>query len=658
MEPAELRKLSYKYMGRVHYWAADCVTHGAHAPWGEHEIDYLVLARVPKGMVLTMVPNPEEVMATAWVSSTELKERMRTGRWSPWFRVICSELLFAWWVDLDRAWRHKPERAIRRFDAPPEHCKAGGCHDGDAATELASLYRLERALPWDSAGRKALTLAHEREARRRDLTSQSRSTLAAAANKQGGYGKVPTHAISKRSQLCRPSEVLAGLWLKLGPGVMSSNMPGDLSAEMRFCDEKLGQVSRSFAAVIRQLPTDMVLDIMVFYLVLRALDTIEDDMDTFKGNEKLKIEHLVRFGNDYLGDEQWSLSGVGEGDELALLEGFGNVSKVFNQLPPSSRNVIRDITIRMGQGMADNVNVDLGQGTADLAAYALYCHSVAGLVGEGLTRAFIVRGFEDASIAAQGELVWPFCKCPVETCNYNFGIANSMGLFLQKTNIIRDYLEDYADGRAFWPAQEWRRFARTDDLGEFARPTAHGAGLGRYPSAYSKLEDPQGARIVGKGVGTQALACLNFLVADALELVPDCLDYLRRLKTVEIFRFSAIPQVMAIATLEACFDNPQVFTGVVKIRKGLAAQMILECNEVAGVEAWFYQFAKSIARRCPPEDPSRDKVLKATARICELTRKGYNGKRNGVLLKSFAAVSAVGAAAAYYYGTDELFNTK
>ena len=29
-------------------------------------------------------------------------------------------------------------------------------------------------------------------------------------------------------------------------------------------------------------------------------------------------------------------------------------------------------------------------------------------------------------------------------------LANSMGLFLQKTNIIRDYLEDYVDGRAFW----------------------------------------------------------------------------------------------------------------------------------------------------------------------------------------------------------------
>lgn len=32
-------------------------------------------------------------------------------------------------------------------------------------------------------------------------------------------------------------------------------------------------------------------------------------------------------------------------------------------------------------------------------------------------------------------------------------LANSMGLFLQKTNIIRDYLEDTQQGRAFWPKE-------------------------------------------------------------------------------------------------------------------------------------------------------------------------------------------------------------
>jgi farnesyl-diphosphate farnesyltransferase len=101
--------------------------------------------------------------------------------------------------------------------------------------------------------------------------------------------------------------------------------------------------------------------------------------------------------------------------------------------------------------------------------------------------------------------------------------------------------QDYVDGRAFWPRDVWTRFARTSDLGEFARPTAHGAGLCK--GAYDKARDPVGYTIVGKGARTSALACLNFLIADALELIPDCLTYLRLLQTKEIFRFSAIPQV-------------------------------------------------------------------------------------------------------------------
>ena len=86
----------FKYMGRVHYWAADTVTHGPNAPWGEHEIDYLLLYQMPKGSTLALDPNPDEVMATQWVTPEELKQQMADPAllWSPWFRVIARELLF------------------------------------------------------------------------------------------------------------------------------------------------------------------------------------------------------------------------------------------------------------------------------------------------------------------------------------------------------------------------------------------------------------------------------------------------------------------------------------------------------------------------------------------------------------------------------------
>lgn len=77
--------------------------------------------------------------------------------------------------------------------------------------------------------------------------------------------------------------------------------------------------------------------------------------------------------------------------------------------------------------------------------------------------------------------------------------SNSMGLFLQKTNIIRDYLEDYVDKRAWWPQDVWQIYAKSGDLGEFAQPDGR----------------------------PQAMACLNHMVTDALELIPECIKYVR-----------------------------------------------------------------------------------------------------------------------------------
>jgi farnesyl-diphosphate farnesyltransferase len=645
-----LKAENFKYMGRVHYWAADSVTHGPNTPWGEHEIDYLLLYQMPPGTTLELAPNAEEVMAVDWVTAAELTRRMEdpTLLWSPWFRVIARELLFGWWGDLDKSLKLMPYSPIRRFDAPSEHRKGGGVHDGAAATELADLAAAESKLEWTSAERRTLTLKSEREARRRDLTSATRSKAAAAANKQGAYGKVPTHSHSKKEQLSYPLEIACGLYLKFVPGALPLNLkvkPDD--TDLLFCDVKLGEVSRSFAAVIRQLPSDLAVDILIFYIVLRGLDTVEDDMTAFKGKEHVKCEHLRAFGREYLGDEKWSMSGVGEGAERELLEGFGAVSRVFNRLPKSSQDVIRDITIQMGDGMADFVSVDMGQGTVSCEAYARYCHMVAGLVGEGLSLIFVGRGMETEACLGQGVFVWPFCKAPADKPANTLGIANSMGLFLQKTNILRDYLEDYVDNRAFWPQDVWKKFARTNDLGEFARPTAHGAGAKK--GAFDAKADPLGAQIVGMGTRTTGLDCLNFLVADALELVPDCLTYLEMLKTPEVFRFCAIPQVMAIATLEEVFDNPKVFTGVVKIRKGLTARLLLDSGSLDGVYVWFNRLARRIASRCPKNDPSREKILKATTVIVNLTQKRATATEHKLLAMRIAVLFAICAAVMAFF---------
>ena len=60
---------------------------------------------------------------------------------------------------------------------------------------------------------------------------------------------------------------------------------------------------------------------------------------------------------------------------------------------------------------------------------------MAGLVGIGLSRLFSASNLEEEEVGRDREL------------------ANNMGLFLQKTNIIRDYLEDVLEGREFWPKE-------------------------------------------------------------------------------------------------------------------------------------------------------------------------------------------------------------
>ena len=54
-------------------------------------------------------------------------------------------------------------------------------------------------------------------------------------------------------------------------------------------------------------------------------------------------------------------------------------------------------------------------------------------------------------------------------------------------------------------------------------------------------------------------------------------------------------QVMAIATLERCYNNPAVFAGVVKIRKGEAVKMMMGVSNIEKVKAIMHHFASQVS---------------------------------------------------------------
>jgi farnesyl-diphosphate farnesyltransferase len=326
-------------------------------------------------------------------------------------------------------------------------------------------------------------------------------------------------------------------------------------ADLKFCYDILVHVSRSFATVIIQLSDELRDAVCLFYLVLRALDTIEDDMSVPVATKK---DVLPKF-HEKLYDPEWSIDGIGIGKERELLEKYPCVTREFLKLKPEYRDVISDITVKMANGMCHFLETEVVT-TKD---YELYCHYVAGLVGHGLTRLFAVSGLEAPDLAD------------------DLYIANEMGLFLQKTNIIRDYLEDIVEEppRIFWPKDIWGQF--TDDLHLFKDP----AHIDR------------------------AVQCLNALVADALQHVPACIEYMEKLKSPTVILFCAIPQVMAIATLNTLYGNKDVFTGKVKIRKGEACKIIVNSYSMQNVLTTFKMFAKQLEAKLDPEDASYDRAM-------------------------------------------------
>ncbi|KAK6198635.1 farnesyl-diphosphate farnesyltransferase [Scheffersomyces amazonensis] len=361
--------------------------------------------------------------------------------------------------------------------------------------------------------------------------------------------------------LTHPTELQAAIQFFYFKQPLHIPVPG--SENLQRCYYILNQTSRSFVAVIQELHPELRDVIMIFYLVLRALDTIEDDMTL---DPSIKIPLLREFDSK-LDLKDWTFDGSGpnEKDRIVLVE-FDKVLTEYHLLKPQYQEVIKDITYKMGNGMADYIlddNFNLN-GLATIKDYDLYCHYVAGLVGEGLTKLMVLAKFSDKSLVED-----------------NFQKSNSMGLFLQKTNIIRDYHEDLEDGRSFWPKEVWGKY--TDKLPSFHEDT----------SPESEI---------------QGLNCISDLVLNALSHAKEVLEFLSLVKDPSTFSFCAIPQVMAVATLAEVYNNPAVFHSNVKIRRGTTCSLILQCRNFPGVVNIFRKYIQNINHKSSVKDPNYLKI--------------------------------------------------
>ncbi|WP_341905294.1 squalene synthase [Fluviicola taffensis] len=309
--------------------------------------------------------------------------------------------------------------------------------------------------------------------------------------------------------------------------------------DLSYCYEALKKVSRSFAVVIQQLPDDLKNPVCLFYLVLRGLDTIEDDMNI---DNAVKKDMLLTFA-DRINKEEFILENVGDTQDYRdLMLHFDKVIREYQKLGPEYKAVISDITNEMAIGM----NKYAHKTVESYEDWDDYCYYVAGLVGIGLSRLFLASKLETSVKLSDKSL------------------SNEMGLFLQKTNIIRDFAEDLEQGRIFWPEESWKNKANT-------------------------LHELQADEKSG-------LSALNEVVLNALEHVPACLEFLECLSDQKIFRFCAIPQLMAIATLKELYNNPQVLHKNVKIRKGKTAKYFIAIQDFNSTKKEFISILNSLEK--------------------------------------------------------------
>ncbi|KAK3940021.1 isoprenoid synthase domain-containing protein [Diplogelasinospora grovesii] len=356
--------------------------------------------------------------------------------------------------------------------------------------------------------------------------------------------------------LCHPNQLRSIVQWKVWHEPVHRRDPSKETPTEKSCFHYLNLTSRSFSAVIQELNPELLMPICLFYLVLRGLDTIEDDM-TIDIKEK---EPLLRNFHNLMEQDGWTFDKNGPNEkDRELLVHFDDVIAELKKVKKPYYEIIKDITVKMGNGMADYaLNAEHNtNGVNTIPEYELYCHYVAGLVGEGLTRLFVESKLANPQLLVREDL------------------TESMGQFLQKTNIIRDVHEDYLDKRRFWPKEIWSK----------------------YVDNWDDMFLPQNRQ--------KALNCSSDMVLNALKHADECLFYMAGIRDQSVFNFVAIPQSMAIATLELVFRNPAIFDSHIKITKGDACQLMMESTQNLRVVCdVFRRYVRRIHKKNDPRDPN------------------------------------------------------
>jgi farnesyl-diphosphate farnesyltransferase len=205
-------------------------------------------------------------------------------------------------------------------------------------------------------------------------------------------------------------------------------------------EESLLKQSRSFAIPILNLDERFMIPVLVQYNLNKAIDTIEDST-ALEPSEK---KDLIKTFCEYLHRDAFSFEvqermlQVTPQEESFVFKNYQSTINLFNTLSVEEKALGKKWTAEMAEGMCAFITRPINT-LKDLNAY---CYYVAGTVGLYLTNLLKLNGSNVS-------------ENTFEKLNRN---AISFGLFLQKLNIIRDFVDDTANKkRAFWPQMYFER---------------------------------------------------------------------------------------------------------------------------------------------------------------------------------------------------------
>ncbi|MEU9112504.1 presqualene diphosphate synthase HpnD [Streptomyces sp. NPDC048483] len=231
-------------------------------------------------------------------------------------------------------------------------------------------------------------------------------------------------------------------------------------AAYRYCEAVTGQQARNFAYGIRLLPTDKRQAMSALYAFSRRVDDIGDgSLETAAKQQRLEDTRalLARIKDGRIDED--------DTDPVAVA--LADAARRF-PVPLDGLDELID-------GVLADVRGETYETWDDLK---VYCRCVAGAIGRLSLGVFgTVPGAQDAEHASE--------------------YADTLGLALQLTNILRDVREDADNGRTYLPADDLAKFGCSGGFhGPFPPPGSDFAGLVHFEVKRARALFADGFRLL------------------------------------------------------------------------------------------------------------------------------------------------------------------